>query len=135
MPQCAHWADGDQQMALRQFDAAVDAYSRAIRLRGDYTQAYRARATALDLAGSSENTTYVIASVDRKSRLRSIEDLERTLELSPVPDYLTLVNAGANVFHVRRYAESEELTRRALDANDRATTAVGQPGAGSGCPG
>ncbi len=112
-------AQGDLQMGKRKFDAAVESYSEAIRVREDYTQALRARATAHALAGSSETSMYVFTSVDRKHRLRSIADLDRALELSPVPDYLTLVNQGANLFHVRRFADSERLTRQALETNDR----------------
>ncbi|MGW1345869.1 tetratricopeptide repeat protein [Kribbella sp. NPDC002412] len=112
-------AEGDKRMWLRQYDGAVESYTEAIRLRSDYTQAYRARATATVLAGSPENAAYVFTTVDEKSRLRSIADLDRALELSPVPDYLSLVNQGANLFHVRRYAASEVLTRRALESNDR----------------
>ncbi|MGY4769700.1 tetratricopeptide repeat protein [Kribbella sp. CWNU-51] len=112
-------AEGDKQMVLSQPDAAIESYTAAIRLRGDYAQAYRARATAFERAGSPENAVYTITMVDEKYRLRAIEDLDRVLDLNPVPDYLSLVNQGANLFHLGRYAESEELTRRALESNDR----------------
>jgi tetratricopeptide (TPR) repeat protein len=112
-------AEGDRLMTLGQYDEALDAYTEAIRLRGDFAQAYRARATAEALAGSPETSSYVFITVDEEARKRSIADLDKALELSPVADYLTLVNQGANLFHVREYAESEELTRRALDTNDR----------------
>ncbi len=110
-------AEGDKQMTLGRFDAAIASYTKAIRLRGDYLQAYRARATAHLRAGSPENASYVITNVDGEHRDRSIEDLDRALDLKPVPDYVSLVNQGANLFHVRRYAESEELTRKALESN------------------
>jgi tetratricopeptide (TPR) repeat protein len=112
-------AEGDRLMTLSRYDDAVDAYTEAIRLRADYAPAYRARGTAQAIAGSPETSSYVFTTVDEEARERSIADLDRALELSPVPDYLTLVNQGANLFHVQRYAESEELTRRALDINDR----------------
>ena len=112
-------AEGDRLMSRGRYDAAVEAYSEAIELRDDYAQAYRARGTAYDLAGSPETSSYVFTTVDKESRARSIADLGKALELSPVPDYLTLVNQGANVFHVKRYAESEELTARAIKTNDR----------------
>ena len=112
-------AEGDRLMSLGRYDGAVASYSEAIRLRDDYAAAYRARGTAYDLAGSPETSSYVFTTVDKESRARSIADLDKALELSPVPDYLTLVNQGANVFHVKEYAESEELTARALRTNDR----------------
>jgi tetratricopeptide (TPR) repeat protein len=112
-------AEGDRLMSLGRYDDAVESYTDAIELRDDYAQAYRARGTAYDLAGSPETSSYVFTTVDKESRARSIADLGKALELSPVPDYLTLVNQGANVFHVKRYAESEELTTRALKTNDR----------------
>jgi tetratricopeptide (TPR) repeat protein len=112
-------AEGDRLMTLGRYDDAVEAYSEAIRLRADYAQAYRSRGTAEAIAGSPETASYVFTTVDEEARERSIADLDRALELSPVPDYLTLVNQGANLFHVEKYAESEELTRRALDTNDR----------------
>ena len=112
-------AEGDRLMSRGRYDDAVASYSEAIRLRDDYAQAYRARGTAYDLAGSPERSNYVFTTVDEESRAHSIADLDKALELSPVPDYLTLVNQGANVFHVKRYAESEELTARALKTNDR----------------
>ena len=112
-------AEGDRLMSRGRYDAAVEAYSEAIELRDDYAQAYRARGTAYDLAGSPETSSYVFTTVDKEFRDRSIADLGKALELSPVADYLTLVNQGANVFHVKRYAESEELTARAIKTNDR----------------
>jgi tetratricopeptide (TPR) repeat protein len=112
-------AEGDRLMSLGRYDAAVEAYTDAIELRDDYAQAYRARGTAYDLAGSPETSSYVFTTVDKESRAKSIADLDKALELSPVPDYLTLINQGANVFHVKRYADSEELTARALKTNDR----------------
>jgi len=111
-------AEGDRLMSVGRYDDAVDAYSEAIDLRDDYAQAYRARGTAYDLAGSPETASYVFTTVDKESRAHSIADLDKALELSPVPDYLTLVNQGANVFHVKDYALSEELTQRALKTND-----------------
>ncbi len=130
-------ARGDLQMGMRRFDAAVASYTEAIRLRADYTQALRARGLAHDLAGSPETSAYVFTTVDRKHRLRSIADLDRALELSPVPDFLTLVNQAANVFHVRRFADSERLTRQALETNDRlplpwANLALAQAAQGKG---
>lgn len=112
-------AEGDKQMSLRKYDEAIKSYSEAIRLRGDYPLAYRARATAADVADSPELNTYTFTLADEESRTQSIADLDRALDLNPVPDYMSLVNQGANLFHVRRYAESEELTRRALASNDR----------------
>lgn len=112
-------AEGDKLMALRQYDRAIGEYSKAIRLRNDYALAYRARATAEDVADSTEVNLYTFTLADKESRLQSIADLNRSLDLRPVPDYLSLVNQGANLFHVRKYAESEELTRRALASNDR----------------
>ena len=112
-------AEGDRLMSLGRYDDAVTAYSEAIRVRDDYAPAYRARGTAYDLAGSPETSGYVFTTVDKEFRAKSIADLDKALALSPVPDYLTLVNQGANVFHEKRYAESEELTRRALKTNDR----------------
>jgi tetratricopeptide (TPR) repeat protein len=112
-------AEGDRLMSLGRYDDAVKAYSEAIRLRDDYAQAYRARGTAYDLAGSPETSGYVFTTVDKEARAKSIADFDKALELSPVPDYLTLVNQGANVFHVKKYAESEQLTERALATNDR----------------
>lgn len=111
-------AEGDKQMSLRQFDAAIKSYSKAIELRDDYPQAYRARSTAYLGAGSSESGAYFITMVDERSRKLSIDDLDRALELSPVPDYITLVNQGANLFHTGEYAKSEKLTSRALASND-----------------
>lgn len=112
-------AEGDRLMTLGRYQDAVDVYTEAIGLRPDYAQAYRARGTAEALAGSPETSSYVFTTVDEEARERSIADLDRALELSPVADYLTLVNQGANLFHVREYAESEGLTRQALDINDR----------------
>jgi tetratricopeptide (TPR) repeat protein len=112
-------AEGDRLMTIGRYDAALQAYSEAIRIHPDYAQAYRARSTADLLAGSPSVGAYVVNTVDEKSRANAIADLDRTLELSAVPDYLTLVNRGANLFHERRYAESEEMTRRALATNDR----------------
>lgn len=112
-------AEGDRLMVLGRYDDALDAYTEAIRLRADFAQAFRARATAEALAGSPETSSYVFTTVDEEARQRSIADLDKALELSPVADYLTLVNQGANLFHVGEYAESEELTRRALDSNAR----------------
>ncbi len=112
-------AEGDKQMSLRKYDKAIASYSEAIRLRDDYPLAYRARATAADVADSPELNTYTFTLADEESRKQSIADLDRALDLNPVPDYMSLVNQGANLFHVRRYAESEELTRRALASNDR----------------
>ncbi len=112
-------AEGDRLMNLGRYDDAVKSYSEAIRLRGDYAAAYRARGGAYDLAGSSGTGGYVITTVDRAFREKSIADLDEALELSAVPDYLTLVNQGANVFHVKKFALSEKYMRRALATNDR----------------
>ncbi|WP_028650969.1 tetratricopeptide repeat protein [Nocardioides halotolerans] len=111
-------AEGDRLMSLGRYDDAVEAYTRAIELRGDYAAAYRARGSAYDLAGSPQTSSYVLTTIDAEFRAKSIADLDRALELNPVPDYLTLVNQGANVFHVKKYALSEELTTRALATND-----------------
>jgi tetratricopeptide (TPR) repeat protein len=112
-------AEGDKQMTLGRFDAAITSYSRAIDLRSDYVQAYRARSIAHLRAGSSENGSYVVTTVDEGHRKGAISDLDRVLDLSPVPDYLALVNQGANLFHTRMYAESEALSRRAVESNDK----------------
>jgi tetratricopeptide (TPR) repeat protein len=109
--------DGDRLTMLGHYDEAVDAYARATRLRPDYALAFRALSSAEDQAGSPDLGSYVVLTVDAKARARSIADMDRALALSPVPDYLSLVNQGANLFHVRDYAGSAALTQAALDAN------------------
>lgn len=112
-------AEGDRLMALGRYDDAVDSYTEAIDLREDYAAAYRARGFAHDQAGATGSGSYVLTVIDRAFREKSIADLDRALALSPVPDYLTLVNQSANEFHVKHFAESEELVSRALETNDR----------------
>lgn len=111
-------AQGDRLMGLGRYDDAIDAYSRAIDLRSDYTAAYRARGFAYDQAGGTGSGSYVLTVIDPAFRAKSIADLDEALSLSPVPDYLTLVNQSANEFHVKHFAESEDLVSRALETND-----------------
>jgi tetratricopeptide (TPR) repeat protein len=112
-------ADGDRLAWGRDFEQAVAAYTRAIELDGDYVTPYQRRATATLLAGSPERdaSSYVFSSSSRLARLAAIEDLLQAVARGG-GDYVTLVNLGANYFHVADYARSEEYTRRAIALND-----------------
>lgn len=106
--------EGDQLMMTRDYQGAVAAYTRAIDMRDDYATAYRQRSLAHTLAGAPGGlpSTYIVTTTSREARQRSIDDLNRALDGRR--DYLSLVNQGANYFHVRDYATSERLTREAL---------------------
>jgi tetratricopeptide (TPR) repeat protein len=112
-------ADGDRLAALHRFDDAVDAYTRALRARSDYTIAFRQRAGARIAAASPEKDTlvYTVAVTSPEARRLAVEDLYRAMD-ADAPDYTVLLNQGANLFHLRAYAEGERLTRQALALND-----------------
>jgi tetratricopeptide (TPR) repeat protein len=112
-------AEGDRLSGLRRYDEAVEAYSRALGLRPDYAVALRQRASARILAESPEGLSalYVYTISSPEARRAAVEDLARAIN-PDAPDYMTLVNQGGNLFHLREYERSEAYTRQAIVLND-----------------
>jgi tetratricopeptide (TPR) repeat protein len=111
-------AEGDRLAGNRDFDGATAAYARAIALDPDYAAAYARRGLSELLAGSPQRNTsmFVVTTATPAARQASIVDLNRSLQLGG-SDYTTLVNQGANYFHVPDYRRSEDFSRRAIALN------------------
>lgn len=109
--------EGDRLFAVRDFDLALRAYSRAVDLDPSYTTAYQRRGTAHLVAGSPERENwFVLSTTSKDARQAGVADLNKALDLGG-EDYATLVNQGANYFHLADYARCEELSRRAIALN------------------
>ena len=117
-------AEGDRRLALRDLDGAVEAYTAAIDQAPDYAVAHVRRAGAYVLQGSPEQEqSYVFTISDAAARARSIDDLERAVQLGAGDDLLAQATLAANYFFDRRYRDAEALAGRALDRNPRLTAA------------
>jgi tetratricopeptide (TPR) repeat protein len=117
-------AEGDRLLAQRRFEAAIQAYSRAIDQQPRYAAAYVKRAGAYALAGSPEqDQAYVFTISDPQARARSIADLEQAMNLGADDDLLAVSDLGANYFFEKRYDLAEKLARSAIRLNSDLTAA------------
>ena len=109
--------EGDRLSADRDYDGVLAAYNRAVDLDPSYTTAYQRRGTARLVADSPEQGNFfIISTTSKDARQAGVADLNQALDLGG-EDYPTLVNQGANYFHLADYTRSEELSRRAIALN------------------
>jgi len=110
--------DGDRLYLLGDYQGAVNRYARALTIRPDYPSALQHLAPATLMANSPERNTgqNVINTSTPQAYRAAIADLNRALRVTG-DDYPTLLNLGGAYFHVRDYADSAQLSQRAIDLN------------------
>jgi tetratricopeptide (TPR) repeat protein len=111
-------AEGDHLSNLREYQRAVQAYSRALSIRPDYPNALEGRATATILANSPQRNSvqFVITTSTTAAYRSAIADLTQALR-DGGDNYLTVLNLGAAYFHVRDYAACVQYSQQAIALN------------------
>lgn len=109
--------EGDRLSGDRDFNGALAAYNRAVDLDPNYATAYQRRGGAHLVVGSPEKgNLFILSTTSKEARQAGVADLKKALDLGG-EEYITLVNQGANYFHLADYTRSEELSRRAIALN------------------